>query len=95
MDFESTFPEMSINSYYQANRFFLADGQILNNTDLITDIPITIIQGTHDLICPPVNAWKLHQRLSNSKMIFVKGGEHISSDPKIQKTLIEAVIDWQ
>ena len=93
-DFESVFAEMRINSYYQANRFFLEDRQILKNIKLIKDIPTTIIHGTGDVICPPVFAWKLHKQLSNSTLILVKGGEHISSDPKIQRALIEAVNNW-
>lgn len=93
-NFESTFAEMRINSYYQANRFFLEDEQILKNTESIKDIPITIIHGTHDVICPPMFAWKLHRRLSNSKLRFVKRGEHLASDPGIRKALIEAVKDW-
>jgi len=93
-NFESIFPEMRINIYYQANRFFLDDQQILKNTKFIKDIPTTIIHGTHDVICPPVSAWKLHKQLSDSTLIFVIGGEHISSDPKIQKALIEAVNNW-
>lgn len=93
-NFESAFAEMRINSHYQANRFFLEDEQILKNTELIKDIPITIIHGTHDVICPPIFAWKLHKQLSNSILIFVNRGEHISSDPEIQKALIEAVNNW-
>ncbi len=93
--FESTFPEMRINSHYQANRFFLEDEQILKNTDSIKEIPITIVHGTHDVICPPAFAWRLHKRLANSTITFVKDGEHISSDPGIQQALLKAVSNWQ
>ncbi len=93
-DFDSMFAEMRINTYYQAHRFFLEDGEILRNTHSIKDIPITIVQGTRDVICPPVNAWKLNRRLSESRLVLVKGGEHISSDPRMQQVLLEAVEGW-
>jgi len=92
--FEATFPEMRINSHYQANRFFLEDEQILNNANLIENIPTTIVHGARDVICPPIFAWKLHKRLARSRLVIVKGGDHLSSDPGIQQALLRAVIEW-
>lgn len=92
---DSVFPEMRLNMYYQANRFFIKDKQILNNVDLIKHIPITIIQGDRDIICPPVSAWKLHRQLENSKLILVPGAGHLSSEPGIQQALLEVLKDWK
>jgi len=93
-DFESVYAEMKINMYYQANRFFLKDEQILNNAEIIKDIPIAIVHGMRDMICPPVVAWKLYKRLNNSSLMFINGGEHVAGDPKIQQALLEAVNNW-
>lgn len=94
-NFESVFPEMRINSHYQANRFFLEDREILEKAELIKDIPTTLINGTHDVICPPIFAWNLHKRLANSTLVLVRRGEHLSSDPQIQHALLEAVNNWK
>ncbi len=94
-DFELAFPEMRINAYYQANRFFLEDEQIVRNAESIRNIPVTIIHGTHDVICPPAFAWKLHKRLSKSTLRLIHRGGHRSSDPEMQRALIEAVNDWK
>ncbi len=88
------FPEMRLNMYYQANRFFLEDEQIIKNVDIIKQIPVTIIHGSKDLICPPISALKLHKHLSNSTLILIPDSGHLSSDPKIQQALIEAVNNW-
>jgi len=93
-NFESFFPEMRINIFYQANHFFLEDKQIINNIDKIKNIPVTIIQGNRDVICPPVSAWKLYKRLPKSTLKLVAGAGHLSSDPKIQSALLEAVNNW-
>ena len=93
-DFKSYFPEMRINIYYQANRFFLEDDQIINNAEVIKDIPTTLIHGARDVICPPVLAWKLHQRLANSSLNIVADAGHLSSEPGIKRALLEAVDGW-
>jgi proline iminopeptidase len=93
-DFESYFPEMRLNIYYQANRFFLEDKQILRDAYRIKDIPITLINGSRDIICPPVLAWELHKCLSRSELIFVENGGHLSSDPNIKQALLSALKNW-
>ena len=87
------FPEMRINMYYQANRFFLEDHQILNNIESIKHIPITIIHGKNDLICPPESAINFHNCLLNAKLILVDAG-HLSNETKIKQSLLEAVNLW-
>lgn len=93
-DHDALFAEMRINSHYQANRFFLEDGQILNNAGSIAHIPVCIIQGTRDVICPPSFAFELHRRLPRSRLILVQRGEHLASDPPVEQALLEAVSRW-
>lgn len=93
-NFESYFPEMRINIYYQANRFFLKDRQIINDAYKIKDIDIILINGTRDVICPPYLAWELHQYLNNSELMLVNNGGHLSSDTKIFQALLESLKKW-
>lgn len=91
-DFDTMYPEMRINSYYQANRFFLNDNQILKNAESIREIPVTIIHGTRDVICPPMSAWKLHKCLPKSKLLFVPRSDHLSSEPNIREALLREMM---
>lgn len=93
-DFEGSYPEMRINNHYQANRFFLEDRQIEKNAGRIQHIPITIIQGMKDPICPPSFAQRLHRNLPNAKLVLVDGAGHLSSDPGIRNALLEALDAW-
>jgi len=93
-NFESYYPEMRLNIYYQANRFFLEDRQIINNVHRIKDIDIVLINGTRDIICPPYFAWELHQYLNNSELILINNGGHLSSETNIMLALLEAVKRW-
>jgi len=88
-EFEMYFPEMRINIYYQANRFFLEDNQIINNSESIKNIPVTIIHGTNDVICPPALAVNLHKVLPKSTLTLVEAAGHLSSEPKIKQALLK------
>jgi len=93
--FDSLFAEMRINMHFQNNRFFLDDGQILNNAERIRHIPTHIIHGKRDVICPPRSAWNLHKALPKSKLTLVDGAEHVSSEPGIQRALFQALDQWR
>ena len=48
-------------SHYFINKGWLAHDYILKNTNKILNIPITIVQGRYDMVCPPEMAWKLYR----------------------------------
>jgi proline iminopeptidase len=93
--FETYFSEMRINMHYQANRFFLEDQQILKNAGKIAAIPVTLIHGSRDVVCPPAFAWELHRRLPNSQFILVADAGHLSSHPQIRTALLQALSRWE
>ncbi|MEK6826482.1 MAG: prolyl aminopeptidase [Nanoarchaeota archaeon] len=76
-----------IEVYYLKNNCFLPKNYILKNTSKIKNIPISIVHGKYDLICPPEAAYALHKKLRNSKLHFVLAG-HSSSEPEIQQKLV-------
>jgi len=92
--FRAHFAEMRINCHYQANRFFLEDEQILTSIDRIQQIPTTIVHGARDVICPPRVAWRLHRHLPGSKLVLLDGAGHLSSEPRIEQALLDAVADF-
>lgn len=78
-DFEKFDPASSIIEInYMANRCFMEDEHILDNANKIKQ-PVLIVQGRYDAICPPINAYKLDQKLPNSKIIWTTAG-HSGSD---------------
>jgi len=48
-----------IEAHYFQNDCFMPDAHILSNIDRIKHLPAHIIQGRHDVICPPFTAAKL------------------------------------
>ncbi|MBI2581007.1 prolyl aminopeptidase [Candidatus Woesearchaeota archaeon] len=79
-----------IESHYMTNDCFLPKNYILNNIGRISSrkIPVSIVQGRYDALCPPYQAWELHKSLPRSKLFLVTGG-HGSSEETVQSKLVE------
>lgn len=79
--------------YYLRNGcFFVGNNFILKNTGEIPNVPISIIHGKYDVICPPRNAYRLENALATSghnqvRTFFTFAG-HSKSDPENQKRLL-------
>jgi proline iminopeptidase len=77
--------------YYVINGCFFEEDQLLKETYKIQSIPTIIINGRYDMICPPVTAFKLHQKLPLSKLIIVEEAGHLASEKPIEKELLKAM----
>lgn len=53
-------------------------------------MPITIVQGRYDMVCPIRAAWQVKQAAPHAKLIVVPDAGHSSSEPGIAKALREA-----
>jgi proline iminopeptidase len=84
-----------IENYYMANCCFLKEGQLLDNTDKIADIPTIIVNGRYDVICPPITAFKLHKKMTKSKLWIIEAAGHSSSEPGIEAALVKAAREFE
>ncbi len=84
-----------LENYYMANRCFLGEGQLLRNASKIAHIPTTIINGRYDTVCPPLTAYRLHQKLPHSTLVIVERAGHAASEPGIQAALVNAMKAFQ
>ncbi|MDZ7786244.1 MAG: alpha/beta fold hydrolase [Candidatus Saccharibacteria bacterium] len=70
-DFE---PEgLIIAAHYFSNDCFLPSKHVLKNAHKIK-APVTIVQGRYDMICPPKNAFALHENLPGAELITALSG---------------------
>ncbi len=80
-----------IECHYFINRGFLEpDDQLLQNCDRIRHLPIVIVQGRYDIVCPMTSAWDLHKALPDAELIVVPNAGHSMMEPGIRSALIEA-----
>jgi len=75
-----------LEAHYIINKCFLPEDYIIKNINKIKNIKTSIVQGRYDFICPPIQAFRLHSKLNNSKLNIVNAG-HSSSDEEIKKAL--------
>ncbi len=80
-----------IECHYFVNKGFLAtEDQLLQNCDQIRHLPVVVVQGRYDVVCPMISAWELHQALPESEFIVVPDAGHSMTEPGIRSALIEA-----
>lgn len=79
-----------LEAHYIVNSCFIPENYILKNAHRIKHLPVSIVHGRYDFICPPINAYQLHKKLKNSKLYIVTAG-HSSSEREIEKRLIAEV----
>ncbi len=62
-----------IEMFYLANGCFMPDRYVLDNATKLT-VPVHIVQGRYDMVCPPQTAYELHNKLPNSRLYWTLSG---------------------
>jgi proline iminopeptidase len=84
--------EMStLEHHYFKNKCFLEKDFFMKpeNLDKLRNIPITIVQGMYDMVCPFYTAYKLHKALPHAKFFSTMAG-HTALDKENIKYLVKA-----
>jgi proline iminopeptidase len=84
-----------IENHYLANGCFLEEGQLWRDVDRLKDIPIILVNGRYDVICPPITAYRLHKRLPKSKLIIVERAGHALWEDGTYQTYLQAVAELE
>ena len=84
-----------IEAHYFVNRLFLEENEILSNLDRIPDIPITIIQGRYDMICPIISAKLLADSRPGIVLNIIDDAGHSAMEPGIRAGLVEATNNFR
>jgi len=82
-------------NYYMANGCFLEEGQLLDNADRIKDVPVFIVNGRYDMVCPPVSAYQLHRRLPKSELVIAEAAGHWMGEKSIEQALLKAMRKYE
>ena len=77
-----------IECHYFTNRIFMPDNFILDHVDRLSDIPIDIVQGRYDVVCPARSAWDLHTAVPHSDLHIIGDAGHSMSEPPIAAKLV-------
>ena len=75
--------------YFINNGFFETDAWILENIKGISKIPIAIIHGRYDIVCPIKSAWELHKEIPEASFHIIQDAGHSMTEYGIAQKLIE------
>lgn len=64
---------MRIEMHFMHNLCFMPDRYILDNAHKL-GMPIYLVQGRYDMVCPPTTAYELHSRLQQSRLYWTLSG---------------------
>jgi proline iminopeptidase len=74
--------------YFQNAGFLPEDGWILKNRGKIAHLPVTVVQGRYDMICPPESAWALTRGWAGAELRLVGMAGHALSEAGISAELV-------
>lgn len=86
----------TIQAAYYARQCDLTSGQILANIGKIAHLPITILQGLQDMVCPPKGAHKLYaalQAAGGTPTLRMVGACGHRSTPAMEAARVEAIAE--
>ncbi|MBP6962616.1 prolyl aminopeptidase [Candidatus Saccharibacteria bacterium] len=65
-----------IECHFFVNNCFIPDKYIYDNAKKLSKIPILIVQGRHDHVCPPETAYELSKAIGNNCFLHITPGSH-------------------
>ncbi|NPD69165.1 prolyl aminopeptidase [Lichenicola cladoniae] len=80
-----------IEAYYFRNGLFLPPEGLLGRMDRIAHLPVEIVQGRYDMVCPPVSAFDLAASWSGARLTMVPDAGHSALEPGTRRALIAAL----
>lgn len=85
-----------IECHFFVNGGWMKDGQLIEDAHKIKHLPIVIVQGRYDVVCPAKTSWDLYQALggkanSNVEYKIIGDAGHSAHEVTIEEALVDAV----
>lgn len=87
MDEDYDYLPSKIYAHFNTNNYFIPDKYIINNAHKIT-AKTTIIQGRYDLVCPPITAYTIANRINGCNLIWTVAGHTERATKDAKKALL-------
>jgi proline iminopeptidase len=79
------------NHYFVNKGFFKSDGQVIEDAKIIAEhnIPVSIVQGRYDVVCPAKTAWDLKKNIPYADLHIIEDAGHSAGEVPIANKLVE------
>jgi proline iminopeptidase len=82
--------QVRVEIHYAANAYFIRENQVIEDCKKIRNIPIILLHGRYDLVCPAEAAFTLHQALPGSILEVLPNSGHVAQGEEMIDGLIRA-----
>jgi len=86
----AAFARYRVQAHYLLHNGFLGEDAVLAHAEAMASRPVTLLHGTADLVCRPINSWRLQQRFRNSELEWVDGAGHDLTAPAMVRAMRQA-----
>jgi proline iminopeptidase len=80
-----------IELHYAINRYFVAEGAVLEACAALRTHPVLVIHGGMDLLCPVEAAFTLCHHLPRAELTILPGAGHVAAGEDMVDALVHAV----
>ncbi len=84
---------VQVQLHFLAHEFFLKPDELIDNLWRLPAMPVFIVQGRMDLVCPPVTAINVARGIAGSRLNLVAQGGHSALQREIAAELCTATRD--
>ena len=88
---ERVLAKYRLQAHYLSQGCFTSEQTLLDIARRLKHLPVALIHGTHDLVCPPENAVRLAAAMPHARMVWVAQGGHTPADAGIAAALRTAI----
>ncbi len=82
--------QVRMELHYAKNSYFIAENQILDHCAELNDLPMIIIHGRNDMVCPMEAGYRLKQVLPDAEFVVLPNSGHIARGPEMIDALVTA-----
>lgn len=91
---EALIARYRVQSHYLWHRCFVGSN-ILAQTHRLSKIPLTLVHGDLDALCPFENSLDIQRAVPQATLIRVAGGGHDLTDPGMLSATFQALKSWR
>ena len=70
-----------VQAHYLVAGCFVDEAAFLDACASLSNLPVTLIHGRLDLVCPPANVERIHARIAHSDLVWIDGCGHEAFHP--------------
>ncbi|MCS5566259.1 MAG: alpha/beta hydrolase, partial [Methylococcales bacterium] len=82
--------KIRVEMHYAVNSYFLKENQLLEDCLNIRDIPVILLHGRYDLVCPVEAGYTLSLALPESRLEVLPNSGHIARGEEMVDALVRA-----